>query len=105
MIFVQFCIFAAMEKIKSDKAVVVKHTGSHYLLSKLPEWNLFPAVIKGKLRLKGSTSTNPVAVGDIVEFDAGIFEKLFAKEDELAELLEATYQKLYKARDNKDKEV
>ena len=57
MIFVQFCIFAAMEKIKSDKAVVVKHTGSHYLLSKLPEWNLFPAVIKGKLRLKGSTST------------------------------------------------
>ena len=59
-----------MEKMKSDKAVVVKHTGSHYLLSKLPEWNLFPAVIKGKLRLKGSTSTNPVAVGDIVEFDA-----------------------------------
>ncbi len=40
---------------------------------------------------------------NIVEFDAGVFEKLFAKEDELAELLEATYQKLYKARDNKDK--
>ena len=40
---------------------------------------------------------------NIVEFDAGIFEKLFAKEDELAELLEATYQKLYRARDNKDK--
>ena len=71
MFFVQFCIFAAMDKNKSNSAVVVKHTGSHYLLSKLPEWNLFPAVIKGKLRLKGSGSTNPVAVGDVVEFDAG----------------------------------
>ena len=40
---------------------------------------------------------------NIVEFDATVFEKLFAKEDELAERLEATYQKLYKARDNKDK--
>ena len=60
-----------MDKNKSNSAVVVKHTGSHYLLSKLPEWNLFPAVIKGKLRLKGSGSTNPVAVGDVVEFDAG----------------------------------
>ena len=28
------------------EAVVVKHTGSHYLLSRLPEWNLFPAWIK-----------------------------------------------------------
>ena len=71
MFFVQFCIFAPMDKNKSSSAVVVKHTGSHYLLSKLPEWNLFPAVIKGKLRLKGSGSTNPVAVGDVVEFDAG----------------------------------
>lgn len=59
-----------MDKNKSDRAVVVKHTGSHYLLSKLPEWDLFPAVIKGKLRLKGSSSTNPVAVGDVVEYDA-----------------------------------
>ena len=51
------------------EAVVVKHTGSHYLLSRLPEWNLFPAVIRGKIRLKGSTATNPVAVGDIVDYD------------------------------------
>ena len=42
---------------------------------------------------------------NIVEFDASVFETLFAKEDELAELLEATYQKLYKARDNKDKDA
>ena len=50
------------------QAVVVKHTGSHYLLSRLPEWNLFPAVLRGKVRLKGSTATNPVAVGDIVDY-------------------------------------
>ncbi|MBP5505455.1 MAG: ribosome small subunit-dependent GTPase A [Bacteroidales bacterium] len=53
------------------QAVVVKHTGSHYLLSQLPEWNLFPAVLRGKVRLKGSTATNPVAVGDVVDY---IFE-------------------------------
>ena len=50
------------------QAVVVKHTGSHYLLSRLPEWNLFPAVLRGRVRLKGSTATNPVAVGDVVDY-------------------------------------
>ncbi|MBR0314049.1 MAG: ribosome small subunit-dependent GTPase A [Bacteroidales bacterium] len=57
-------------------AVVVKHTGSHYLLSRLPEWNPFIAVVRGKLRLKGSSSTNPVAVGDVVDYqedNAGSF--------------------------------
>lgn len=53
----------------SNIATVVKHTGSHYILSQLPEWDLFPAVIKGKMRLKGSNSTNPIAVGDRVEFE------------------------------------
>ena len=55
----------------ANKATVVKHTGSHYLLSKLPQWELFPAVIKGKLRLKGFNSTNPIAVGDLVEYEKG----------------------------------
>lgn len=49
-------------------ATVVKHTGSHYLLTRLPEWELFPAVLRGKIRLKGSTTTNPMAVGDIVDY-------------------------------------
>ena len=49
-------------------ATVVKHTGSHYLLSRLPEWAPFHAVIRGKLRLKDFNSTNPVAVGDRVEY-------------------------------------
>ena len=52
------------------QATVVKHTGSHYMLSCLPGWNLFPAVLRGKIRLKGSSATNPVAVGDIVNYEA-----------------------------------
>ncbi len=41
---------------------------------------------------------------NIVEFDVSLFEKLFEKEDALDAELKATYQKLYKARDNKDKD-
>lgn len=51
-------------------ATIVKHTGSHYLLSCLPDWALFPAVLKGRIRLKGSSATNPVAVGDRVVFES-----------------------------------
>ena len=54
------------------EATVVKHTGSHYMLAQLPQWNLFPAVLRGKIRLKGSTATNPVAVGDHVTFTADV---------------------------------
>lgn len=53
-----------------QEATVIKNTGSHYLLSKLPEWNPFPAILKGKLRLKNSKSTNPVSVGDRVLFES-----------------------------------
>lgn len=52
------------------EATVVKHTGSHYLLSRLPEWDLFPAVLRGKIRLNGSSATNPVAVGDVVTYES-----------------------------------
>lgn len=41
------------------------------MLSALPEWNLFPAVLRGKIRLKGSSATNPVAVGDRVVYECG----------------------------------
>lgn len=54
----------------TGKATVIKNSGSHYLLSKLPEWKLFPAVLRGKLRLQGSRATNPVAVGDKVTYEA-----------------------------------
>jgi len=56
------------------EATVVKHTGSHYLLSRLPDWDLFPAVLRGKIRLKGSSATNPVAVGDVVSYEAEVPE-------------------------------
>ena len=49
-------------------ATVVKNAGSHFMLSELPVWNPFPAVLKGKVRLEGSQATNPVAVGDRVRF-------------------------------------
>lgn len=52
------------------EATVVKNAGSHYLLSHLPEWELFPAVLRGRVRLERSSSTNPVAVGDKVIYEA-----------------------------------
>lgn len=56
----------------TGQATVVKHTGSHYLLAQLPGWELFPAVLRGKIRLKGSTATNPVAVGDVVTYESEV---------------------------------
>ena len=50
-------------------ATVVRNTGSHFVLSELPEWNLFPAVLRGRVRLVGGESTNPVAVGDRVQYE------------------------------------
>ena len=50
-------------------ATVVKNAGSHYLLSPLPDWDLFPAVLRGKVRLSRSVATNPVAVGDRVRYE------------------------------------
>ena len=35
----------------------------------LPQWNPFPAVLRGKVRLDSSLSTNPIAVGDRVEYE------------------------------------
>ena len=49
-------------------ATVVKNAGSHYLLSELPAWEPFPAVLRGKVRLQKSSATNPVAVGDQVRY-------------------------------------
>lgn len=50
------------------EATVVKNAGSHYLLSELPAWEVFPAVLRGKIRLKASEITNPIAVGDRVRY-------------------------------------
>lgn len=53
----------------TGEATVVKNAGSHYMLSRLPEWELFPAVLRGKVRLENSDATNPVAVGDMVIYE------------------------------------
>lgn len=47
---------------------MVKNAGSHYLLSALPLWDVFPATLRGKIRLKASEITNPIAVGDRVRY-------------------------------------
>lgn len=50
------------------EGLVVKSTGSNYLV-KSPSGDLVNCKIKGQLRLKGIRTTNPVAVGDMVEFE------------------------------------
>lgn len=55
--------------MRKGTATVVKNAGSHFYLSELPEWKPFAAVLKGKVRLRGSSATNPVAVGDHVCYE------------------------------------
>ena len=61
---------AAVKTVVTE-ATVVKNAGSHFLLSRLPEWKLFPAVLRGRVRLEHGSSTNPVAVGDRVRCSVG----------------------------------
>ena len=49
------------------EGVVFKSTGSWYLVK--ADTGFIELRLKGKIRLKGIKSTNPVAVGDIVTFD------------------------------------
>jgi len=58
-----------VEKQNTARARVIKHTGSHYLVSNLPDWNVTQCTVRGKLRLKGVRTTNPIAVGDFVDYD------------------------------------
>ena len=50
------------------KGIVYKSTGSWYLV-KTEEGIFYECRIKGKFRLKGIKSTNPIAVGDHVQFE------------------------------------
>ena len=60
--------------ILKGEATVVKNAGSHFLLSALPAWTPFPAVLKGRVRLDAGSATNPVAVGDRVRYEAEVAE-------------------------------
>lgn len=51
-----------------DKALVIKSTGSLYSVKNLKTNEILNCNVRGKLRIKGIKSTNPVAVGDIVEY-------------------------------------
>lgn len=48
--------------------IVIKSTGSWYLV-KLKDGNILNCRIKGKFRVKGIKSTNPVTVGDVVDVE------------------------------------
>jgi ribosome biogenesis GTPase / thiamine phosphate phosphatase len=48
--------------------IVYKSTGSYYTV-KTEENQVYECRIKGKFRMKGIKSTNPIAVGDIVDFE------------------------------------
>ncbi|MGB1282089.1 MAG: ribosome small subunit-dependent GTPase A [Schleiferiaceae bacterium] len=51
------------------KGVVLKSTGSWYLVRELDGGKLYDCRIKGKFRVAGIKSTNPLAVGDFVSFE------------------------------------
>lgn len=50
------------------KGLVIKSTGSWYSIKDLESGELISCNVRGKLRIKGIKSTNPVAVGDQVEY-------------------------------------
>ena len=68
------------------KGLVYKSTGSWYTV-KSETGDTFDCKIKGKLRLENINSTNPVVVGDFVEFDVedhdqqevGIIKKIYER--------------------------
>ena len=55
------------------QATVYRSTGSWYIL-KNSQGEMLNARLKGKLKIEGITSTNPIAVGDIVEIDEDVVE-------------------------------
>ncbi|TSJ43855.1 ribosome small subunit-dependent GTPase A [Mucilaginibacter corticis] len=50
------------------QGLITKSTGSWYQVQ-TPEGDRYDCRIKGKFRIKGITTTNPLAVGDVVDFE------------------------------------
>jgi ribosome biogenesis GTPase / thiamine phosphate phosphatase len=67
-----------------QKGIVIKSTGSWYQV-KGPDGLVLDCKIRGKFRLKGITTTNPLAVGDWVDFDTdpktgkGVIVKIYER--------------------------
>ncbi|MGI4749214.1 MAG: ribosome small subunit-dependent GTPase A [Janthinobacterium lividum] len=63
------------------QGIITKSTGSWYQVQ-TKDGNRYDCRIKGKFRIKGLTTTNPVAVGDVVDFEiepdqqTGVIHKL-----------------------------
>ena len=57
------------------QGVVIKSTGSWY--SVLSEGSTIECRIKGVFRIKDIKTTNPIAVGDVVEFDRSSVPRSF----------------------------
>lgn len=57
------CIFEASDMT----GVVIKSTGSRYLVKSGD--TVYACQLKGKIRMEGRKTTNPIAVGDLVDFD------------------------------------
>ena len=68
------------------KGVVYRSTGSWYLV-KDSNGEFFSCRIKGKFRSKGIKSTNPIAVGDRVDF------KLIEKNDKASGLINEIHER------------
>jgi len=51
------------------KGIVIKSTGSRYRVAD-EEGNIYECLLRGRFRVSGARTTNPVAVGDHVTFDA-----------------------------------
>jgi ribosome biogenesis GTPase / thiamine phosphate phosphatase len=60
-----------------ESGIVVKSTGSHYLVKTTK--GIIDCVLKGRLRLEGRKTTNPVAVGDHVDLEEGTRGYVIAK--------------------------
>ncbi len=70
-VFINELVFLSHNTILSfiilEKGIVFKSTGSRYLVRR-PDGNFINCTIKGKFRMNGIKSTNPIAVGDHVSF-------------------------------------
>ncbi len=68
------------------QGIVTKSTGSWYQVQ-TPEGRKLDCRIKGKFRIKGITTTNPIAVGDVVDFEmepeqeTGVITKLHERKN------------------------
>lgn len=80
------------------KGLVIKSTGSWYMVKAIDQDKIYSCRIIGKFRLDGQKLTNPVAVGDIVEFEV---EKV---EEETARITKVYERKNYLARKSPKKQ-